>query len=82
MADSSSVWTSLEVAKFVVSLATPVIAGIIALMVARFGIQLERQKAINQELVKKRIQIFDEIGPKLNDIYVVLCSSATSRALK
>ena len=82
MADSSSVWTSLEVAKFVVSLATPVIAGIIALMVARFGIQLERQKAINQELVKKRIQIFDEIGPKLNDIYVVLMFVGHVKSIK
>jgi hypothetical protein len=72
MNNQTTVWTSLEIAKFIVSLATPVIAGIIALMVANFGLHLERQKVINQELIKKRIGIYDEVGPKLNDIYCAL----------
>jgi hypothetical protein len=70
MDNQASVWTSLEIIKLIVSAATPVIAGIIAWMVGSFGIQLERRKAINQELVKKRIQLYDQIGPLLNDIYV------------
>jgi hypothetical protein len=70
MDTQASAWTSLEIVKLIVSGATPVIAGIIAWMVGRFGIQLERRKAINQELVKKRIQLYDQIGPLLNDIYV------------
>jgi hypothetical protein len=70
MDTQASGWTSLEIVKLIVSAATPLIAGIIAWMVARLGIQLERRKAINQELVKKRIQLYDQIGPLLNDIYV------------
>ena len=54
-------WTWLEVAKLLASLSIPV-----ALLL--LGLALERRKVANQELTKKRIAIYDQVAPRLNDI--------------
>jgi len=54
-------WTWLEIAKLLASLSIPV-----ALLL--LGLALERRKVANQELTKKRIAVYDQVAPRLNDI--------------
>lgn len=59
----------IEYAKLAVSALTPLVGGIIAWQLARFGTKLDKQRSLNQELTKKRIALYDEIAPRLNIIY-------------
>jgi hypothetical protein len=54
-------WTWLEIARLLASLSIPV-----ALLL--LGLALERRKVANQELTKKRIVVYDQVAPRLNDI--------------
>jgi hypothetical protein len=68
-----TVW--LEYTKLAVSALTPILTGIIGLMALRLGNRLERSRQLNQTLLSKRLSVFDQIAPKLNDIF---CSIAPS----
>jgi hypothetical protein len=59
---SATTWNSLEVVKITVGFLTPLAVGVV-------GWFISRQLATNQELIKKRIQIYDSVAPLLNDIY-------------
>jgi hypothetical protein len=54
-------WTSLEVAKLLVGIATP-------LTLVAVGWWLKQREQINAELVRKRIAIYDALVPMANDI--------------
>lgn len=69
VSNTSSLWTSLEIAKFIVSLTTPILVGIITYLIAKTGIKLEKLKTINHELIKCRIDTYKEVSPLINDIY-------------
>jgi hypothetical protein len=62
-----TVW--LEYTKLAVSALTPILTGIIGLMALRLGNRLERSRQLNQTLLSKRLSVFDQIAPKLNDIF-------------
>ncbi|MGF7175874.1 hypothetical protein [Azospirillum doebereinerae] len=47
---------------------TPIVAGFVGLLAAFIGIKLDWIKAANQELIKKRISVYDNAIPKLNDV--------------
>jgi hypothetical protein len=59
----------LEYAKLGVAALTPLMTGLIGLIVLRLGTKLEAAKQINQELVRKRLELFEDIAPMLNDIH-------------
>ena len=67
--ENKEIWTSLEIAKFAVSLITPFLVGIITLFIARYTAKMEKYKSLNTELVKYRLKIFKEISPLLNDLF-------------
>ena len=48
--------------------ANSVLGAALALLVAWIAISFDRRKTVNQELIKKRLSIYDEMAPKLNDI--------------
>jgi hypothetical protein len=54
-------WTLLELVRLAAQIALPV-----ALIL--FGLRLERRKVANQELVRKRIAVYDHVAFRLNDI--------------
>lgn len=63
------IWNSLEIVKLVASLITPVLILVFGIWVTQI---VERFKAsiwANQKVVEKRIEIYDELAPLLNDIY-------------
>jgi hypothetical protein len=64
-----SPWNSLEATKLVVSLLTPV-----AIAVATYQYNLSKDADVQQQerlkrLVAKRIDLWDQMAPKMNDIY-------------
>jgi hypothetical protein len=65
--ESTGAW--LEYAKLAVSALTPIVGGVVAYVVTRLAAAVDRNKSINQEPVKKRIKIFEEVSLGLNDIY-------------
>lgn len=69
MNQTKPVWNSLEIVKLIVSLLTPLVILLVGIWVTRLA---ERFKAIlwsNQKVIEKRIVIYDELAPLLNDLY-------------
>jgi hypothetical protein len=48
--------------------ATPLLTAVLAAGGAWLAVSLDRRKAINEELIKKRLAVYDEMAPRLNDI--------------
>lgn len=48
--------------------ASSVLGAALALAVAWIAISFDRRKTVNQELIRKRLAIYDELAPRLNDI--------------
>jgi hypothetical protein len=59
----------MEVAKIGVAALTPIVTGLVGILVLQMGTRLEVAKQLNQELLKKRLTLFEEIAPKLNDLF-------------
>lgn len=59
----------LEYAKLGVAALTPIMTGIVGIFVVRLGNRMEAAQQLNHELLKKRLALFEEIAPNLNDIY-------------
>jgi len=47
---------------------TATLSALFGLGAAWIAIAFDRRKTINQELIKKRIEVFDKMAPKLNDL--------------
>ncbi len=47
---------------------SPVLSTALALVVAWIAIYFDRRKSLNQELIRKRIAIYDDMAPRLNDL--------------
>jgi hypothetical protein len=59
----------LEIAKLGVSALTPLITGLIGILVLRMGTRFEASRHLHQQLLKKRLDLFEEVAPRLNDIF-------------
>lgn len=68
MKDNIAIWNSLEIAKFIVSVATPLIVLLLGIRVNKRLKILEQLQWANQKLIEKRLQIYDQLIPLLNDI--------------
>jgi len=69
MDSPTPVWNSLEVAKLGVSTLTSVVVVLIGLVISRRLKRLEYLQWTNQKVTEKRIAVFDELAPQLNDLY-------------
>jgi hypothetical protein len=59
----------LEYTRVGISALTPIMTGVIGLIVLRLGTKLDTSKQLHQELLRKRLQLFEDVAPKLNDIF-------------
>ena len=48
--------------------ANPALSTILAIAVAWVAVSFDRRKTVNQELIRKRLGVYDSMAPKLNDI--------------
>ena len=65
---TNSVWTSLEVVKLIVSGLTPVVVVIVGLFLNKRLKRFEYRQWRNQKLIEKRLSVYDDLAPLLNDI--------------
>ena len=65
----SGTWTSLEVAQLAVAVLTPVLLLLLGLLVARRTKNLDLAHWLNQQLIERRLEVHDDMAPKLNDLY-------------
>lgn len=63
---SSGNWTSLEVVKLVVSALIPITVVGVGYLVSRATKRLESVQWANQTVIQRRLDIFQEVAPKLN----------------
>lgn len=69
MAQVQSTWNSLEIAKLLVGALTPILIVLIGIWVNRIAKRLEAAQWTNQKLIEKRIAVYDELAPMINDLY-------------
>jgi hypothetical protein len=62
------IWNSLEVAKLLVSALTPLLLIIIGLWINRSLKRLDYLQWTNQKVTEKRIEVFEQLAPLLNDL--------------
>lgn len=62
-------------------LLVPAVSASLAIAGAWIAIAFDRRKSTNQELIKKRISVFDDMMPKLNDLICFANSVGSWRAL-
>lgn len=65
-------WTGLEITTLVIVTLTPIMIAFLAFRFNRIIKRLEKQWS-NQKIIEKRIEIYDRIVPKLNDILCFYC---------
>jgi hypothetical protein len=72
---------SLQIAIVIVALAAIVVIIIQAIRFSRIKKQLLTQYQSNQKLVEKRIEVYERMGPKLNDIVSFFCYTGNWKEL-
>lgn len=68
MNQSAPLWNSLEITKLIISAITPLIVLIIGWWINRSLKRFEYFQWANQKVVEKRLSVFDELAPLLNDL--------------
>jgi len=61
-------WNSLEIAKLLLGLLTPAAVAALGFYLQRVAERLQSRQWANQKIVEKRLAIYDEIAPMLNDL--------------
>ena len=62
-------WSSLEVAKLIVSVATPVVVVGLGVVVTQAARRVEEAQWSNRKLIEKRLELYDMMAGPLNDLY-------------
>lgn len=65
---SSPLWNSLEIAKLVASILTPLMVTVFGILIHRLTKRIESHEWLNQKVVEKRLAVYDELAPLLNDL--------------
>ena len=68
VAAGQSPWNSLEVAKLVVGLLTPAAVAGLGFYLQRLGTRVENRQWANQKIVERRLAIYEDVAPMLNDL--------------
>lgn len=56
------------------ALVAPVLTGMLGVGAGYLAIRFDLRKSTNQELIKKRIALYDDVAPRLNDIFCFFLS--------
>jgi hypothetical protein len=67
-AASAPLWNSLEAVKLLASTLTPAAIAMLGIYVHRVSKRFEDRQWKSQKLIEKRLEIYDEIAPDLNDL--------------
>jgi hypothetical protein len=67
LAESS--WNSLEIAKLVVGVLTPLLLVALGVLINRTARRVENAQWANRRVLDKRLELFDDMAEPLNDLY-------------
>ena len=70
---TEQIWNSLKIPIMIIATLAPIIIAFLVIRYNRIIKRLDRKHQTNQRIVEKRIEIYDRIGPKLNDIFCFYC---------
>ena len=70
---TEQVWKYLKIALIIIATLAPLIIAFIVFRYKRIIRRLNRKYESDQKIVEKRIEIYDRIAPKLNDILSFYC---------
>jgi hypothetical protein len=70
---TEQVWNSLKIAIIIIAALAPFVIVILVFRYNRIIKRLEKKHETDQKIVEKRIEIYDRIGPKLNEILSFYC---------
>jgi len=59
----------LEFARLGVAALTPLMTLVVGVLVVHLGTKLDTTKQLHAELLRKRLHLFEEVAPRLNDIF-------------
>ncbi len=65
-------WTSLEIVKLVIAASTPLLVFGLGVIVTRAARRLEDAQWANRKLIERRLELYDEMAPLLNDLLCFL----------
>jgi hypothetical protein len=66
---SPAIWNSLEVVKLLIAALTPVAVAVFGLWISRHLKRVEALQWANQKVIEKRLAVYSELAPLLNDLY-------------
>jgi hypothetical protein len=66
-------WNSLEIVKLLISILTPIVVAFIAYRFSKLTKNIEKIHWTNNKIIEKRIDVYDSIVPKLNDLMCFYC---------
>jgi hypothetical protein len=82
MAEPNATQIAIEIVKIATGIATPVLVAIIGFRLNRTMQGLAAAQWANQKAVEKRIAVFDDLAPLLNDLYCYLMFVGNWKELK
>ena len=62
-------WTSIEIAKLIASVLTPIAVAVLGLWLNRRLKRIEHFQWANQKAIEKRLEVYTALAPLLNDLY-------------
>lgn len=68
MSADASPWNSLEIAKLLAGLLTPTAIAVLGIYIHRVTKRFEYLQWRNQKLIERRLAIYDDLAPQLNDL--------------
>lgn len=60
---------TLEYLRLGVAALTPIVTGVVGIVILRLGKRMEINQQLHNELQRKRLMLFEDIAPKINDIF-------------
>lgn len=82
MAEKSVADITIEVVKIATGIATPILVAIIGFRLNKTLQRLAAAQWANQKVIEKRIAVYDELAPLLNDLYCYLMFVGNWKELK
>ena len=70
---NDQIWNSLKIAIIIIAALAPVVIAFLAFRFNRTIKRLKKKHQEDQRIIEKRIEIYDRIGPKLNDLFCFYC---------
>ena len=67
------IWNSVEIIKIIISALTPILVAFLLFYFNRVIKRSEKKQWTNQKIIEKRIQLYDYVTPKLNDLFCFYC---------